>query len=183
MATVTDMQIPGLGTVVLDAGLGWYRSVPKPVPVLGGTTCRFAVDGYDDDAAQQDFHAAIRNFLALDRSELEAAASSIYAYYRDIMDDVQAAGDDEWYVEIDGPQCVLDHVRLGNEPTVSRDHRGDQHVYISIECECDWEPEHGLQIVFRDGARVTKVGPYGGHLTNAAAYADDRLDGIVYRTR
>jgi len=135
MTTVADMQIPGLGTVLLDANLGWYRSTPIPVPVLSGTACRFAVDGYDDDPAPQDFHAAIRNFLALDRSALEAAASSIYAYYRDITDDVLAAGDDEWYVEIEGPHQVLDHVHLGNEPTVSRDHRGDRHVYISIECE------------------------------------------------
>jgi hypothetical protein len=49
-----------------------------------------------------------------------------------------------------------------------------------LECECDWEPEHGLQIVFRDGREVTKVGPYDGHLTNSAAYANDDLDGIVY---
>jgi hypothetical protein len=47
----------------------------------------------------------------------------------------------------------------------------------------DWEPEHGLQIVFRDGRAVTKVGPYGGHLTNSAAHADDTLDGIVYYRR
>jgi hypothetical protein len=40
----------------------------------------------------------------------------------------------------------------------------DQRVYVSVECECDWEPEHGLQIVFRDGATVTKVGPYDGHV-------------------
>jgi len=30
------------------------------------------------------------------------------------------------------------------------------------------EDEHGLQVVLRDGARVTKVGPYDGHLTNDA---------------
>jgi hypothetical protein len=177
------MQIPGLGTVVEDAELGWYRSAPTPVPVLGGMACRFVLDGYDDDPAQQNFHAAIRNFLALDQSALEAAASSIYAYYRDIMDDVLAAGDDERYVEIQGPHHVLGHVQLGNEPTVVRDPYSDQHVYVSIECDCDWEPEHGLQIVFRDGARVSKVGPYDGHLTNAAAYDDDRLDGVVYQTR
>ena len=182
-ATVTGMQIPGLGEVVRDAELGWYRSGPVPVPVLGGTACRFAVDGYDGDPGQQDFHAAIRNFLALDRSALDAAASSIFAYCRDVMDDVLADGDDEWHVEIDGTEHVLDHVHLGNEPAVSRDPYGDQHVYISIECECDWEPEHGLHIVFRDGVRVTKVGPYDGHLTNAAAFDDDRLEDVVYRTR
>jgi hypothetical protein len=95
--------------------------------------------------------------------------------------DVLADGDDEWHVEIGGPDKVLDHVRLGNGPTVSRGRSGDPQVYVSVGCECDGEREHGLQIVFRDGATVTKVGPYDGHLTNAAAYNDDRLDGVVYR--
>lgn len=174
------MQIPGLGTVVEDTDRGWYRSASTPVPVLGGVACRFVVAGYDDDPAQDDFHAAIHNFLALNRSALESAESAIYAYYRDVMDDVLAAGDDEWYVEIEGPHRVLDHVQLGTEPIVSRHPSGDQRVYVSIECECAWEPEHGLQIVFRDGTTVTRVGPCDGHLTNAAAYGD-HYDGDVYR--
>jgi hypothetical protein len=53
-------------------------------------------------------------------------------------------------------------------------------VYVSVGCECDWEVEHGLQIVFRDGATVTKVGPFDGHLTNASAHARDDLEGVVY---
>ncbi|WP_245908495.1 DUF6985 domain-containing protein [Pseudosporangium ferrugineum] len=179
--TVTDVQIPGLGMVVEDGDLGWYYSAPIPVAVLGGTACRFVLDGYDNDPVPEDFHAAIRTFRALDRSALGAATSSIFAYYRDVMDEARADGGDQWYVEVDSPHEVLDHVRLGNEPTVSRDPYGDRHVYISVECECDWEPEHGLQIVFRDGATVTKVGPYDDHLTNSAAYGDDQLDGVVNR--
>ena len=159
---MTDVQIPGLGPVVHEADLGWYRSAPTAVPVLGGTACRFVLAGYDDDPAREDFHTAIHTFLALDRAALDAAAPSIWAYYRDVMDGVPA--DDEWYVAIEGPHDVLDHVRPGDEPVVRRDTHGDQHVYVSVECECDWEPEHGLQIVFRDGATVTKVGPYDGHL-------------------
>jgi hypothetical protein len=175
------VQIPGLGPVVLEADLGWYRSGPVAVPALDGISCRFILDGYADDLTPEDFHAAIQSFLSLDRSALTAAAPSIFAYYRDVTDDVVAAGDDDWYVEIEGPQDVLDHVRLGDEPMVSRDPYGDRHVYVSLECECDWEPEHGLQIVFKDGRAVTKVGPYNGHLTNSAAYADDSLDGVIYR--
>ncbi|MGS2619713.1 DUF6985 domain-containing protein [Micromonospora sp. LZ34] len=174
------MQIPELGTVVRDADLGWYRSGPITVPVLGGGPCQFVVDGYDEDPAQEDFHAAIRNFLALDQSALAEAAPWIYAYYRDVADGVLAAGNDEWDVEISGPEDVLAHVQLGNDPMVMRNSSGDQRVCVSVECECDWEPEHGLQIVFCNGATVTKVGPYDGHLTNSAAYADDKLDGVVY---
>jgi hypothetical protein len=178
------MLFPGLGSLVKDPVLGWYESEPMPVPVLGDAECRIVVDGgYDGDHAPEDFHAAVRTFLTLDRSALDAAAPAIFAYYRDIMDDVVAAGDDDWYVEIEGPHDVLDHVELGNQPMVVRDAYDDRRVYVSVECECDWEPEHGLQIVFQDGRMVTKVGPYDGHLTNANAYDDDSLEAVVYRSR
>jgi hypothetical protein len=39
----------------------------------------------------------------------------------------------------------------------------------------------GLQIVFRDGTAVTKVGPYDGHLTNANATGRAELDDVIYR--
>ncbi|TDP96782.1 hypothetical protein EV186_104770 [Labedaea rhizosphaerae] len=146
---------------MVDDGAGWYRSAPLPVPMLGGAPCEIIVEGYDEDQRKDDFHEAIRTFLALDPSVLTAAAPSIFAYYRDFMSAVAGDDDTAWDVKIDGPGSVLDHVQLGREPIVTR----DQHVYVSLECECDWEPEHGLQLVFRDGRTVTKVGPYDGHLT------------------
>ena len=89
------MQIPGLGQVAADAELGWYRSQPLAVPVLGGTLCQIVLDGYDDDRQQEDFHEAIRTFLTLDPSVLAAATPAIFAYYRDVMNDVVAAGDED----------------------------------------------------------------------------------------
>jgi hypothetical protein len=173
------MQIPGLGQVVKD-DRDWYRSAAIPVPVLGGGPCRFIVEGYDTDPSPEDFVTAIRAFLALDPSVLRAAAPSVFAYYRDVMDIVTDESDDDGYVAIDGPDSVFDHVRFGSEPLVTRDRKRGRYVYVSVECECDWEPEHGLQIVFRKGAAVTKVGPFDGHLTNAAAYPDDALFDTVY---
>lgn len=166
------MEIPGLGVVVLDEKLGWYLSEEISVPVLDDTLCLFALQGYENDPAPADFHAAIRAFRGLDRSALEAAAPHIYAYYQDAAD--------EWAEEIGSVAEVLDHIRFVELVTVSRDSRGEQRVYVSVEGECDWEEEHGLQLVFRDGASVTKVGPYDGHLTNVNAYADDSLAGVVY---
>lgn len=105
------MQIPGLGSVVKDSGLGWYVSAPIPVPVLGRTPRRIIVDGYDGDPAKDDIHAAIGAFLTLDRSVLAATAPSIFAYYRHVMDDVVADGDDDWYVEIESPSEAPVHAR------------------------------------------------------------------------
>jgi len=88
---------------------------------------------------------------------------------------------DEALVSIESPSEVWRHVQFGSEPFVTRRAYGDQGIYVSIECGCDWEPEHGLQIVLKNGERVVKVGAYDGHLTNSDAYADDSLEDVVYR--
>jgi hypothetical protein len=109
VAYVDGMLIPGLGQVVRDVELGWYRSEAIPVPVLGGAPCCFVIDGYETDPSPEDFHAAIRAFLAADRSALAAAAPAIFTYYRDVMDEVVAGRDDYWAVTIEGPHMVFDH--------------------------------------------------------------------------
>jgi hypothetical protein len=84
-------------------------------------------------------------------------------------------------VAIAGPKEVWQHIRPGGQLTVERDRFGDRQVCVSVERECAWEPEHGLQVVFRGGHEVTKVGPVDGHLTNAAAYARNDVDDLVYQ--
>ena len=43
-------------------------------------------------------------------------------------------------------------------------------VYVQVACECAWESEHGLQLVFRQGATLSRVSDQDGHLTHADAY-------------
>ncbi len=54
---------------------------------------------------------------------------------------------------------------------VTRRPYGDKGIYISVECGCDWEEEHGLQLVLKNGLKVNKLGGYDGHLTNSDAFA------------
>jgi hypothetical protein len=52
----------------------------------------------------------------------------------------------------------------------------ERDIYINISCKCEWEEEHGLQLVFRKGKKLTRVSQIDGHLTDADAYniPDDR---------
>jgi hypothetical protein len=165
------IHIPGLGKLWRD-GSGSYVSAPISVKVLSGERCEISVDGYDEDENQEEFHVAIANFLAIEPPVLDAAEPYIFQYYQDCSSYVPE-------LTIRSPEDVWRHISFG-DPTVSRDLFGDRGIYVSIECECDWEEEHGLQIVFRNGAEVNKVGPYDGHLTNSAAFADPSLQDVVY---
>jgi hypothetical protein len=173
------MEIPHLGPVTIDAQLDGYRSQPMPVPVLGGKVCRIVVEEYDDDPRKDEFHVAIANFLRISPSVLKEAEPYIFRYYQNCNSNWEP--EDEEFVAIESPAEVWRHVQLGSEPIVTRRAYGDKGIYVSLECNCDWEPEHGLEIVFKNGLRVNKLGPYDGHLTNSDAYANDDLEDIIYR--
>ena len=172
------MHIPGLGTVTKDDDFGWYISDEVTINAFGGQACRVCVEGYDDDRDKDAFHEAIANLLSADDRVLSAASASVFEYYEDIRS--YLSPNDLADLNIATPADVWRHVQFGGEAIVSRRGNGDCCVYVSIECNCNWEREHGLQIVLRGGRWITKVGPYDGHLTNSDAYARDEYEDIVY---
>ena len=172
------MQVPGLGEVTKDEQLDWYYSQPISVPMFGGKKCRIVLEAYDEDERKEDFHIAIANFLSSDPAVLREADEPLFRYYNDF---------EKCWLEDDNQPIKLSdvwqHIQLGNEPMVSRRPYGDKGIYISVECGCDWEEEHGLQLVLKNGLKVSKLGGYDGHLTNSDAFGDESLEHVIYPTR
>jgi hypothetical protein len=171
------MRIPGLGEVQKDEALGWYFGPSMPIPALGGAQCSVVVDGYDEDPRPEDFHAAIANFLTIGEEVLKRAEPFLFRYYQDC---VRATGAG---ATIAKPADIWRHLHFGDEPQVKRRAYGDKGIYVSLSCRCDWEEEHGLELVFRNGLTVNKVGPFDGHATNADAYAEPSFEDVVYVDR
>jgi hypothetical protein len=143
----------------------WWTSRPVPVPYFSGQPVPFTImvgaTGSDDPT---DVAEAIRNFLSLDTQDRLAASERVFQNYRDFVEAVE-----EVDVEIEGPSEVWGHVR----PTgiyVDRRNRRDKDVYVQVACDCDWEVEHGLQLVFRRDSKLIRVSEQDGHLTHADAY-------------
>ena len=171
------MEVPGLGKVEPHEEFGWLCSQPLPIGGLSGHRCRMLLIGYDQDSRKEDFHDAIANVRSGERDLLTEAARHVFRYYEYVSRDWDPGSPD--YIEAT-PESIWRHVQLGSELLISRRSRGDHAIYISLECNCDWAPEHGLQLVFKEGQAVIKVGPFDGHLTNADAYDDPGLEGTVY---
>ena len=45
---------------------------------------------------------------------------------------------------------------------VTRRPHGEPDIFINMTCECLWEPEHGLQLVFKKGKALTRVSGQDG---------------------
>ncbi|WP_371868412.1 DUF6985 domain-containing protein [Telluria aromaticivorans] len=171
------MHIPPLGDVTKDEQLGSLCSAPIPVRVLQDRYVRIILEGYEEDENAEDFHSAINSFLSIGPEFLTEAETHVFSYYRDVDGFWDSPNEP---VCIGAPSEVWAHVQFGRDAYVYRRDSGDNGIYISIECECDWEPEHGLQIVFRNGKSICKVGPYDGHATNADAFANAQLEDVIY---
>ena len=157
----------------------YKRRKPVPIAVLGGKLCAICLEGYAWDKKKDEFDAAIANFLALDASALKEAEEHVFRYYKDYEENWKSCDDD--FVAIESSKEVWRHVRFGSEPVVQRRKYGDKWIYVSLECGCDWEEEHGMQLVFKNGLKISKVGPFDGHLTNSDASADESLENVVYK--
>jgi hypothetical protein len=128
---------------------------------------------------------AIRNFKSGGAELLDTATPFLWAYYRSVVSVFTAAERDDYGIpEIPQSADIWEQVEFRLPPalTFGGNRLEPGRSYISFEGEVSWEPEHGLQLVFEHGLRVCKVGPYDGHCTNAHAYADGSLLGVVFKS-
>ncbi len=112
------------------------------------------------------FTEVVRNFRGLGLADRETAAPFLFKNYRALVD---AVGADLVGVQIASPAQAWEHVRP-TEVFVARRHRRDREVYVQVTAECRWEPEHGLQIVYRNGKHLSRVSDQDGHLTHSDPY-------------
>lgn len=169
------MEIPPLGKLERhDRFADWLESSEVEVPYFDGARLGFVLEAFEADPAPDDFVSAIASFLRLTVDDRALATPYVFQNYLDFM---EIAGEDDDVV-IASADGVWSHVH----PTrvhVSRRTKGDRRVYVQVSADCEWEDEHGLQLVFRDGSTLSRVSPRDGHLTHAEAYglpeSEDRI--------
>lgn len=131
------------------------------------------------DVTEPGEKAAWDAFLALGPQDRLADSRHLYAYYSDFRD---AVGGEDWMDKEMGipktPHDIWPHVR----PSVvwaSQD--PDSGIwFIELEANCDWEEEHGVQMVWEHGAVLTKAGGFDGHTQNYFPKPTPETDKIVY---
>ena len=157
----------------------WLDSDPIEIPYFGNRKFVVTFQDVADDSAPQDFVDAIGNFLELTQQDREATNPYLFAEYRDF---VECVGENEFDFSIEAENYIWEHVH----PThihVSRRYYGDKAVYVQIAAECDWEEEHALQIVYKDGKTLKRVSSQDGHLTNSDAYGRPELEDVIVSRR
>ena len=146
-----------------------WVSDPIPAPIFGGAPIAIQIfpEGDDEAAVDDERVEVLERFFALPPQRALEIVPHLWLYYLQ----VRAAIDD--VVQIAGPTQVWAHV---HPKFVSAERDGHGAIYASIEGECDWEVEHGIQLVLLNGERWVRVSDFSGHLTDGRAYARPLLD-------
>lgn len=154
------MNIPSLGPLTVHPEVkDWLVSQPVAVPYFDNAKLTFTLDSLED-SDQVDARSAVDSFLGLTVSDRLAASAAVYGNYTETAELVDEC---DLGCEIATAAEVWEFVH----PTgifVSRSSYGDKAVYVWIAAECDWEPEHGLQIVYRWGKELSRVSEQDGNL-------------------
>jgi hypothetical protein len=134
----------------------------------------------DYDPSDPKAVAALAAFLALTPSDRLRDSRHVYAYYQDVR---EVVGGEDWLDEEmgvpNGPEDIWSYVYPSVIGVWTSDD-DDDNYYVFLEANCGWEDEHGLLLVWRNGAVLNKAGSFDGHPTNERAFADPAMRDVVY---
>jgi hypothetical protein len=162
-----------IGTLTQDGSIPeWWISDPVEIPFLAAEKFPITfteLEPLEDSKFIAEADKALQSFLALTINDRHNLSALVNQNCKEFLEMVDFAELDEELKNIKDPNDIWKFV-YPTEIYVSRRSRRDQDIYISISCNCEWEQEHGLQLVFRQGKKLTRISSIDGHLTESDAY-------------
>ncbi len=134
----------------------------KLLPVsLSAPGLPHAIVPEDADAIDE----ALDAFFALGPADRAKAAISVLAYAKDTLEAIGAVWPEaRAMAAISDPSEIWKHTNIESIEIRKDTRHGNPPIYVMMLCGCDWEEEHGLQLVYRNGSELTRVGPDDGNV-------------------
>ncbi|WP_166336195.1 DUF6985 domain-containing protein [Sphingobacterium chungjuense] len=144
----------------------WWHSRSISVPYIDGQELVFTFIDFnpgEDEAFISEADEVTRSFLSLNAADRESASTHIYKNCMEFLDAIGYNDQDAALWEIKNQEEIWHHVRY-NQCFISREPYEDHQVYLILSCECDWETEHGLQLVFNKQGKLIRVSAEDGDI-------------------
>lgn len=150
----------------------WWKSNEIEIPFFDNKKLVVVFMDFEpehDGTFVEQADLALANFFNLTNKDRAAISPLAYKNCTDFLDAVGYDEADEALRQIADPNEIWDFIYPA-EIYITRRPYKDQDMYVMISCACEWEQEHGLQLVFRQGKKLTRISDQDGHLTEADAY-------------
>ena len=144
----------------------WWVSKPQSIGFLDQEEMTFTITDYNPNEDVKLMEAAdetIRNFLVKTPNDREVISNYVY---QNCMDFLEAIGYDEADEQL---WAIKDLREIWNYVTpreiyITREPYEDKDVYLRLTFSCEWEQEHGLQLVFNQKGKLVRVSEDDGHI-------------------
>ena len=150
----------------------WWQSQSVEIPFFDNWKLPIIFSGYEPAqhaTFMEEADQALTNFFRLNTTHRNAVSQLAYKNCMNFLDDVGFDETDDALRKIKDPNDIWKFI-YPSEIYVCRRAYQEQDIYVQVACECDWEQEYGLQLVFRQGKKLTRISSNDGHLTEADAY-------------
>ncbi|MGN7784466.1 DUF6985 domain-containing protein [Niabella sp. 22666] len=150
----------------------WWKSEEISIPFFDNERLTITFMDFKpehDKTFIEEADQALTNFLELKTDDRNSISELAYKNCMDFLEAVEYDEVDQPLRQINNKKEIWNFIHP-SEIYVTRRPYKDQDIYVFVACECDWEEEHGLQLVFRRGKKLTRISDQDGHLTEADAY-------------
>ena len=130
----------------------WFNSKPVEIPYFGNVKLRITFTDAEEESYMEDADAALSSFLKLTAKNRISDTEMVHAYYTEVINETDADP-----LELDAPEEIWDYV-TPIEITIDEDDQGD--ICVNVSCECEWDEDDGLQLVFKKGKALTRAGAH-----------------------
>ena len=149
----------------------WWKSKAFKIPFFDNTKMNIIFMDFEPDhdtTFLEEADQALTNFFKLNSADKISISDLAYKNCMDFLDEVGFAEVDEALKEIKDKNEIWKFIHPSEIYVIRRLYK-EHDMYVQVACECDWEQEHGLQLVFRQGKKLTRISDQDGHLTEADA--------------
>ncbi len=174
--------IKGLGNLKADVDISaWMCSEEIEIPFFDNKKVQFTITIKDDwgeafwNENELEFEnkisTAVKSFLELNLIYKEKVSRLVYENYKQAITlvDIEPLHIknylDAW--KFISPKFIYIKYR----DREGGDMKNNKMIYFEVVLKCEWDSEHGLILVFKEGKQLVRIDQHDGHLTNAEAYA------------
>jgi hypothetical protein len=136
----------------------FFESVPFEIPYFDNKKLKIGFIEAKYPPYLDSADRVLRNFLTLTPKDRINDSELVFKYYDQTL---KFGYINDLHVKT--PSEIWHHVRA-NEIIIHYDE--NRAFYLCVSCDCDWEEEHGLQLVFKDGQTLTRASGHDGHFAD-----------------
>lgn len=151
-----------LGELTPDEYGDVWEAKPLAVGYFDGLVLPVALQ-YVSSADRTAIDEALANFLRLDGRDKAMAATAVLANCQNFLGMIDLSSEaGHAMAALTNPDDIWTYVDCQSLSIVRDDGDGEPSLYVVLVCECEWEPEHGLQIIYRNGSQLCRVSEQDG---------------------